>query len=145
MNHIIYFNCKKLSTNTSSAIAEYAKRLGTYCKTNWYCKPAKDVSTLISTLTMSAHTLWIQIQTGDSVLTSEDLAAQLNQVGIQGISTVCFFIGYEAGNQACDTEIQIPLTLSLSSMDISLELTGVILYEQLYRSYRIIHQQPYHK
>lgn len=145
MNHIIYFNCKKLSADTSDAIAEYAKRLSSYCKINWYCKPAKDFRTLSSTLTASAHTLWIPIQTGASVRTSEELAAQLDQIGIQGISTVCFFIGYDYDDRICDTYAQTPSPLSLSSMDISLELTGVVLFEQLYRSYRIIHQQPYHK
>lgn len=145
MNHIIYFNCKKLSANASDAIAEYAKRLSAYCKTNWYCKPAKDVSALSAVPAPSAHTLWISVLPGESTLTSEELARHLEQIGIQGISTLCFFIGYPAKNQTCNAAIQTPVTLSLSSMDISPELTGVILYEQLYRSYRILHHQPYHK
>lgn len=145
MNYFIYFNCKKLSSNASDAMSEYAKRLSAYCKTNCFCKPAKDFQTLTSTLTPSAHTLWIPIQTGPSALTSEAMAERLNQLGIQGISTVCFFIGYETKSQICVTDNRIPEPLSLSSMELSLELTGVVLYEQLYRSYRIIHQQPYHK
>lgn len=144
MNYKIYFNCKKLNSNDADAIAEYGKRLSAYCKINWYCKPSKTcpVSSLPAE---STHTIWIQIQTAISDLTSEALAEQIEQLGIQGISTVCFFIGYAPMQKTNDCSMQEPITLSLSSMNISQSLTGVILYEQLYRSYRILHQQPYHK
>lgn len=145
MNYVVYFNCRKLDSNDIDAIAEYAKRLSAYCRTNWHCKPSKSVTGLCSSQRASAHTLWIQIQTGASTPSSEELAGYISQISIQGISTVCFLIGYEWQAGLPDAGAAPPPVLSLSAMDISPGLTGVILYEQLYRSYRIIHHQPYHK
>lgn len=141
MNFILYFNCKKLNPNDTDAIGEYAKRLSAYCKTNWYCKPTLHPEHLCPDRMNAAHTRMFQIQTGTASLSSEELAAHINQIGIRGASTVYFFIGYCWQNSG----IQPPPVLMLSSMEISQGLTGVMLYEQLYRSYRILNHQPYHK
>lgn len=145
MNYTIYFNAKKLNSNDADAIAEYAKRLSAYCKINWYCKPAKSIKALPPFRKPSKHTLYVPVRTGETTPSSEELAEQINQINIQGISAVCFFIGYEDSTEQNDTNsITIPV-LSLSSMTLSPGLTGVVLYEQLYRSYRILNGQPYHK
>ena len=54
-----------------------------------------------------------------------------------------YFIGYSS-DDISDLTVSCK-TLSLSSMDLSIGLTGVVLFEQLYRSHRILNHQPYHK
>lgn len=148
MNYSLYLNIKKLNPNDEAALKEYQKRLSAYCKINHYCKPAASVSAVLSSIKASAHTVLILIQAGSNTSTSEELAEQLQQAGNHGISNICFFIGYDP--VLSESDIHSSMTgslpvLSLSSMDISIGLTGVVLQEQLYRSYRILNHQPYHK
>ena len=143
MNYSIYLNIKKLNPNDAAAMKEYQKRLSAYCKIGHFCKPADDLSALLSAQKDSTPRINILIQPGKKTFSSEELAVHINEIGIHGISTVCFWIGYPLPDNSSDT-IYVPI-LSLSSMDISTGLTGVVLQEQLYRSYRILNHQPYHK
>lgn len=143
MNYSIYLNIKKLNPNDAAAMKEYQKRLSAYCKIGHFCKPADDLSSLLSAEKDSAHMINILIQPGRKTLSSEELAVHINEMGIHGISAVRIWIGYPIPDKSSDT-IHLPV-LSLSSMDISTGLTGVVLQEQLYRSYRILNHQPYHK
>lgn len=143
MNYSIYLNTKKLNDNDIAAMKEYQKRLSAYCRISHCCKPANDLSALLSAEKDSARQIDILIRPGGLTPSSEELAVHISEMGIHGISTVRFFIGYAVSKKNSD---MIPLpVLSLSSMDISTGLTGVVLYEQLYRSYRILNHQPYHK
>lgn len=143
MNYSIYLNTRKLNPNDAAAMKEYQKRLSAYCRIEYFCKPAQALSVLLSTGKDSAHQINILIRPGRQTSSSEELAVHINEMSIHGISAVRFFIGYDASEKNSDT-IPLPV-LSLSSMDISTGLTGVVLYEQLYRSYRILNHQPYHK
>lgn len=143
MNYTIYLNAKKLNSNDLAAIQEYSKRLQAYCKTHFLLKPASGCRAIMSAHKSSNHTCFIQVQTGSHTPSSEELSDTINQLGIQGISNICFFIGYSS-DDISDLTVSYK-TLSLSSMDLSIGLTGVVLFEQLYRSYRILNHQPYHK
>lgn len=136
MNYTIYINTKKLDTAVKQAISEYTKRLSSYCKTKLIYKPSNTfpIHPESSALT---HTRYLQIQPGMTTPTSEAFADTLNQYGITGTSSIVFFIGYPMDDS-------VP-TLSLSSMELSLGLTATLLCEQIYRSYRILNHQPYHK
>lgn len=142
MNYYIYMNTKKLNPNDASAIAEYAKRLNAYCNIQLICKPAASLDTLYSKLSISNHIGCYQILSGMHTLSSEAFASMLEQKGIYGISGIYFFIGYPELSSASTAAIQ---PVYLSSMELSVSLSGVVLYEQLYRSYRILNHQPYHK
>ena len=77
-------------------------------------------------------------------LSSEELAGRINSLGIQGSSHIQFIIGGSLGLseeviQAADS------LLSFSKMTFPHQLMRVILLEQIYRSYRIIQGEPYHK
>lgn len=143
MNYSIYLNTKKLNTNDAAAMKEYQKRLSAYCRIESICRPAASLSVLLPHIKNSAHTAFILIQPGKATPSSEELAESINQIGIHGISTVCFFIGYDTPDLKYDTESLSILSLSYS--ELSIGLTGVVLQEQLYRSYRILNHQPYHK
>ena len=77
-------------------------------------------------------------------LTSEELSEKIDRLGIQGESHLVFIIG---GSLGLGEEIlkRSDYPLSFSKMTFPHQLMRVILLEQIYRSYRIINGEPYHK
>ena len=135
MTFQIYVAQKKLLFHYQKAIDEYQKRLSAYCNIVLHtgARPPKA-----DTLTNQAVFLITQ---GPSTLTSVNLAELVQEITCSGISSLSFFIGYDP------QEFQnLPATtLSISNLDFSSDLTAMVLFEQIYRSFRIIHHQPYHK
>lgn len=76
--------------------------------------------------------------------TSEQLADHIDQLGLAGKSHVTLVIGGSLGLDAAILR-QADLLLSFSRMTFPHQLMRLILVEQLYRSYRIIKGEPYHK
>ena len=78
------------------------------------------------------------------MFTSEQPAEKIEQLGVGGKSHVTMVIG---GSLGLDDSIlkQADLLLSFSKMTFPHQLMRLILVEQLYRSYRIIKGEPYHK
>lgn len=78
------------------------------------------------------------------MFTSEQLADKIEQLGIGGRSHITMVIG---GSLGLDDSIlkQADLLLSFSKMTFPHQLMRLILVEQLYRIYRIIKGEPYHK
>lgn len=77
-------------------------------------------------------------------LSSEGLAEKIDGLGIDGISDITFIIGGSLGLQ---NEIisQADFKLSFSKMTFPHQLMRLILLEQVYRAFRIIRNEPYHK
>ena len=74
---------------------------------------------------------------------SEAFAKKLDRLGIEGKSHIIFIIG---GSIGLAQEIKERGELfSLSRMTFPHRLARVVLLEQIYRGYRIIHGEPYHK
>lgn len=71
-------------------------------------------------------------------------AQHLKQLSIQGKSHFVFLIGGSLGMEKT-LENMSDEKLSFSPMTFPHQLMRVILLEQLYRSFRIIHGEPYHK
>lgn len=141
------------------AVSEYEKRLSKYCKleilevadekTPDHASAAleeqikeKEAARILKYLKEDAYiyTLEIEGQKPDSV----SFADKINQLGIQGKSHIQFVIGGSLGlhqsvSKAADQ------ALSFSNMTFPHQLMRVILLEQIYRSYRIIMGEPYHK
>ena len=89
-----------------------------------------------------AYVITLEIQ--GQMLTSEELADKINHLGIQGKSHITFIIGGSIGlGQAVLRRSDY--ALSFSKMTFPHQLMRVILLEQVYRSYRIISGEPYHK
>ncbi|MGI6140456.1 MAG: 23S rRNA (pseudouridine(1915)-N(3))-methyltransferase RlmH [Caldicoprobacterales bacterium] len=76
--------------------------------------------------------------------TSEEFAEKLKQYGLSGHSQVDFIIG---GSLGLDQAIirQAHLLLSFSRFTFPHQLMRLILLEQIYRAFRIINGEPYHK
>lgn len=141
------------------AIAEYAKRLSRYCKLE-IVEVAdektienssqvletqirdKEAERLMKYIREDAYVITLEIK--GKQLTSEELSEKINQLGIQGKSYIIFVIG---GSIGLGDEIlkRSDYALSFSKMTFPHQLMRVILLEQIYRSYRIINGEPYHK
>lgn len=77
-------------------------------------------------------------------MTSEELAFYLERLLIAGQAKVDFIIG---GPSGLDEGIKkmADLCLSLSNLTFPHRMVRLILLEQLYRSFKIIRGEPYHK
>lgn len=141
------------------AIAEYTKRLSKYCKleiievadektpdhaseTVEDMIRAKEGERILKHIKDDAYVITLEIK--GKMLTSEELADKVDTLGIQGVSHIAFVIGGSIGLGE-DVLKRSDYALSFSKMTFPHQLMRVILLEQIYRSYRIITGQPYHK
>jgi len=76
--------------------------------------------------------------------TSQQLAAQVQGWEGSGIKEVAFVIGGPNG-VADDFKARVDRRWSLSRLTLTHEMARVLLFEQLYRAYTIIHGLPYQK
>ena len=141
------------------AIAEYSKRLSRYAKleiievadektpdnasetveTNIKNKEAER---LLKYIRDDAYLITLEIK--GKQLTSEELAQKIDTLGVQGTSHIIFVIG---GSLGLGEEVlkRSNYALSFSKMTFPHQLMRVILLEQIYRGYRIMNKEPYHK
>lgn len=78
------------------------------------------------------------------MLDSIELAEKMEKLGVEGVSHMQFIIGGSLG--LCHAVLQrADFKLSFSKMTFPHQLMRVILLEQIYRSYRIMMKEPYHK
>ena len=119
----------------TDAVLEYSKRLSRYCKLE--IVELADEKTKENS---SAIALAIEGKMLDSV----ELSEKMEQLGIGGSSHVAFVIG---GSLGLDKRVldRADFKLSFSKMTFPHQLMRVILLEQIYRGYRIMKGEPYHK
>ena len=141
------------------AIAEYAKRLSRYCKlqivevedekTPDGASAAmedqikeKEAARLSKCLDEEAFLITLEIQ--GKMLDSESFSKTMEQICLRGKNHIQFVIGGSSGLHTSITE-RSDLALSFSKMTFPHQLMRVILLEQVYRSFRIQNNEPYHK
>lgn len=141
------------------AIAEYSKRLSKYSKlevievadertpdnasTNVEDQiRAKEGERLLKHIKEGAYVITLEI--GGKQLSSEQFADKIETLGVQGISHIIFVIGGSIG-LGSDVLAKSDYALSFSKMTFPHQLMRVVLLEQIYRSFRIINGEPYHK
>ena len=141
------------------AIKEYSKRLSRYCKLE--IQEVADEKTpdgasevvvqqikekegerMEKYIPENAYVIALAIE--GKKLTSEKLAEKIDTLGITGTSQIVFLIGGSLG-MSDKLLKRADYLLSFSDMTFPHQLMRVILLEQIYRSYRIIHGEPYHK
>ncbi len=141
------------------AVSEYEKRLGRYCRLEIIevsderipdnAGPAleeqikeKEAERILKHIREDAWVFTLEIQgtQPDSV----SFANQLDQLAVQGTSHIQFIIGGSLGLHQSVSKVSRQ-AVSFSNMTFPHQLMRVILLEQIYRSYRIIKGEPYHK
>lgn len=143
----------------TDAIAEYAKRLSKYCKleiievadektpdkasdTETVRIKEKEAERILSKIKEDAWVCTLEIlgKKMDSVAFSN----RIEQAGIQGKSHIVFVIGGSLGLHHSVSK-RADCKISFSDMTFPHQLMRVILCEQIYRAYRIMTGEPYHK
>ena len=141
------------------AIAEYSKRLSRYCKleiievadektpdqaseTVEENIRAKEGERILKYIKDDMYVITLEID--GRMLSSEEFAGKIESLGVQGKSSIAFVIG---GSIGLGKEVlrRSDYALSFSKMTFPHQLMRVILLEQVYRGYRIINGEPYHK
>jgi len=86
----------------------------------------------------------IALAINGSMKTSEQFAEKINQLALHGKSKIAFIIG---GSLGLSDEVlkRANDSLSFSKMTFPHQLMRLILVEQIYRAFRIIRGEPYHK
>lgn len=143
----------------TDAIGEYSKRLSRYCKldivqvadekTPDSASEAverlikdKEGEKILSSIKDGVYVIALAID--GEMLDSVELSEKINGLGIGGVSQIVFVIGGSLG--LSDAVLRrADYKLSFSKMTFPHQLMRVVLLEQIYRSYRIISGEPYHK
>ena len=86
----------------------------------------------------------ITLEIGGKMLDSLEFSKKIENLGIQGKSHIIFVIGGSIG-LGQQVLSRSDYALSFSKMTFPHQLMRVILLEQIYRAYRIIKKEPYHK
>lgn len=77
-------------------------------------------------------------------MTSEEFSQLIQNSMINGISNITFVIGGSLGLSE-EVKKRANIALSFSKMTFPHQLMRVVLLEQVYRAYKIIKNEPYHK
>ncbi|MDO5335990.1 MAG: 23S rRNA (pseudouridine(1915)-N(3))-methyltransferase RlmH [Eubacteriales bacterium] len=143
----------------TQGIEEYAKRLGRYCRLSFCQVPDEKTPDRASEALnrqikdTEGERLLRHIRDQDYVialaiegvmLDSPSLARKLETLAVQGNSTIDFVIGGSLGLSEAVMK-RADYALSFSRMTFPHQLMQMILLEQIYRSFRIIQNEPYHK
>lgn len=143
----------------TDAIDEYKKRLSRYCKleiiqvadekTPDRASEAderqikeREGERILAQIRDGAYVIALAIE--GQMLSSEKLAEKIDRLGIEGKSQIVFIIGGSLGLSEAVMR-RADYALSFSKMTFPHQLMRVVLLEQIYRSYRIISGEPYHK
>ncbi|HHT87501.1 MAG TPA: 23S rRNA (pseudouridine(1915)-N(3))-methyltransferase RlmH [Clostridiales bacterium] len=143
----------------SMGIDEYKKRLKRYCTLDIIELPdesipdnagfaiveaikKKEGDRILKTLKSDSYCIALVIK--GNMLSSEEMAQQFEKIFISGKSHITLIIGGSLG-LSDDVLSRADYQLSFSKMTFPHQLMRLILLEQIYRTYRIMNNEPYHK
>ena len=143
----------------TDAVKEYSKRLGGYCTLNIIelkesllrnnpsaadeeAVKNREGEEILARIKKSDFVITLEIN-GKS-LSSTELAEKIEALGINGKSSIIFVIGGSLGLSK-EVSLRADFRLSFSAMTFPHQMMRVILLEQIYRSFKIIKNEAYHK
>lgn len=140
-------------------IEEYSKRLSAYCKLELVEVPDEKAPEKLS----EAEMIQVKEKEGERILskipdqayvfalaiegkqrTSESFSKEIEQLGIQGKSNLVFVIGGSLGLSKAVMD-RSNTQISFGKMTLPHQLMRLVLIEQIYRGFRIMKNEPYHK
>lgn len=141
------------------AIDEYSKRLSRYCKLEIIelqdektpenasekeeeLIKEKEGRAILSKIKDNAYVVALDLKGKE--LTSVELSEFISDCGLRGNSNIVFVIGGSLGI-AKEVLKRADYKLCFSKMTFPHQLFRVMLLEQIYRSFRIMNNEPYHK
>ncbi|MGI6056777.1 MAG: 23S rRNA (pseudouridine(1915)-N(3))-methyltransferase RlmH [Bilifractor sp.] len=143
----------------TAGINEYSKRLSRYCtlqfaevadeKTPEGASEAeenaireKEGDRLLKVIPDSTYVIALAID--GQMMDSVEFSEQISSLTVRGISHIVFVIGGSLGLSG-QVLARADRKLSFSKMTFPHQLMRMILLEQIYRGFRILHHEPYHK
>lgn len=131
------------------AISEYKKRLSKYTKLEIIELPdesvgnilEKEESSILKHLNEKDYIITLEIE--GNMLTSTELSEKINSILINN-SNITFIIGGSYGLSDVIKK-RSNYKLSFSKMTFPHQLFRIILLEQIYRSFKILNHESYHK
>jgi 23S rRNA (pseudouridine1915-N3)-methyltransferase len=140
-------------------IEEFSKRLGSYAKidllevadekapeslseADMEIVKKKEADRILAKIGADAYVIALAIE--GKMKTSEELAADIESLMTYGRSKVAFVIGGSLGLHT-DVIKRADELLSFSKMTFPHQMMKLILLEQVYRAFRIMKNEPYHK
>ena len=123
----------------AAARKEYEKRLGRFCKLK--IKEYKNPEKLLKDIEKDSHV--VLVRSRGEQLSSTDLADRISSMELNGTSGMTIVIG--ADNEESIAVGVEHVDFSISRMSMSSGMTAAVALEQIYRAYKIIHGETYHK
>ncbi len=141
------------------AVSEYSKRLSRYCRltikeikesplsSNPSAADEESVKIaegldILSNISSSDYVITLEIN--GKPLSSTELAKHIDYLAVNGRSRITFIIGGSLG-LSDEVSKRADFKLSFSAMTFPHQMMRVILLEQIYRSFKIIRNETYHK
>ena len=143
----------------TDAVTEYLKRLSRYCRMEIvelkearlpdHASPAEEeqVKTVEGESilrSLSADSYVIALDVKGKQLSSEQLSEKIENLALEGRSTVDFIIGGSLGLSEAVRK-RADFRLSFSAMTFPHQMMRAILLEQIYRAFKISRNEPSHK
>ncbi|WP_312652124.1 23S rRNA (pseudouridine(1915)-N(3))-methyltransferase RlmH [Aminipila sp.] len=142
-----------------SAIEEYSKRLSKYCTlvidelkeerlpdnastAEEEAVKVAEGKNILKRIKKDSYVITLEIK--GNQLSSEKLADKINQLGLDGKSDLVFVIGGSLGLSE-EVSQRSDFKLSFSAMTFPHQMMRVFLLEQVYRAFKIIKNESYHK
>lgn len=148
MKILLYTPKTTYSGYIKDGIKEYAKRLSRYCQLKHI--EYSSVEQLLQKT--DDRSVLITLSTTYDTITSEALAQTIRQIGVAGHSSISFCLIqdedipiFSLSDRGITRIPEVTTEFALSKMSLSTEMSLLLLYEQIYRGYRIINNEPYHK
>lgn len=141
---------------TKEAIEEFKKRLGAYCSLSLIEIPAQEIKDdnlaqkymqtegekILASIKPDAYVITLEIL--GKMLSSEDFAQKIKDLTCEGHNEIVFVIG-GANGLSKEVSNRANFKLSFSKMTFTHQLVRVFLYEQIYRAFKIINNESYHR
>lgn len=137
-----------------AAAEEYLKRLRPYARVDVVevadCDVSADERRALATegaailRALPDGATVVVLDLGGKVRSSEEFAGWIETAGIEGRSHIAFVIGGAAG-LAGEVVAAASERISLGPMTLPHQMARVVVLEQLYRAFRIIRGEPYHR
>ena len=148
MLKITLISCGKLKEKyLRDAVSEYKKRLSAYAElTEKELEDGPDMKSeaqrIVRAVPQGSHIITLEIEGKE--LSSGQFSESIEGLMTDGISHICFIIGGSDG-LADEIKAMSRMHLSFSRMTFPHQLMRVIFLEQLYRAFKIMKGEPYHK
>lgn len=141
---------------SKEAIEEFKKRLGAYCSLSLIEIPAQEIKDdnlaqkymelegqkILAAIKPDSYVITLEID--GKMLSSEGFSQKIKDLSNEGHNEIVFAIG-GANGLSPQVSQRADFKLSFSKMTFTHQLVRIFLYEQIYRAFKIINNENYHR